>query len=72
MTDIPVSPSAYTAHQKIIKELGLIRLELVGIEERYYALRDAFYNHTHVEEVENDRTSRENQEFHGGRDNPDD
>ena len=52
MTDIPVAPSALTEHQKIVKELGLIRLELVGLEERFYQLRDAFYHHTHVEEVE--------------------
>ena len=48
MTDIPVSSSELTEHQKIVKELGLIRLELVGIEERYYSLRDAFYHHVHV------------------------
>jgi hypothetical protein len=52
MTDIPVAPSALTEHQKIVKELGLIRLELVGIEERFYQLRDAFYHHTHVEEAD--------------------
>ena len=50
MTDIPVVSSALTDHQRIVKELGLIRLELVGIEERYYSLRDAFYHHTHVTE----------------------
>lgn len=49
MTDIPVTPSELTEHQRIVKELGLIRLELVGIEERFYSLRDAFYHHTHVE-----------------------
>jgi len=55
MTDIPVAPSALTEHQRIVKELGLIRLELVGIEERFYQLRDAFYHHAHVdEEVDKD------------------
>lgn len=50
MTDIPVT-TELTPHERMVKEIGLIRLELVGLEERYYALRDAFYQHTHEKEA---------------------
>jgi len=42
------------AHQALLKEIGYLRLEFVGMEERLYKLVDAFYTHTHPDKKEAD------------------
>jgi len=37
------------AHMKLLKEVGYLKLELIGMEERLYKLIDDLYTHTHPE-----------------------
>ena len=47
--EVPQKDVEYDAHQRIYKELGALRQELIALEERYYALKDEMYKHTHPE-----------------------
>ena len=44
--EVPQRDVEYDAHQRIYKELGALRQELIALEERYYALRDEMWQHT--------------------------